>query len=64
MGMEAFWKKQLEFKLKKKSKQNLPGKKGWVPTMERVEKRGMESYVFEENVESVGSDKWGPQTGE
>ena len=29
----------------------------------RVEKEGMESYVFEDNVESVGSDEWGPQTG-
>ena len=28
----------------------------------RVEKGGMESFVFEDNVESVGSDEWGPQT--
>ena len=36
----------------------------WVGTHDRrVEKGGMESYVFEDNVESVGSDEWGPQTG-
>ena len=35
----------------------------WVGTHDRrVEKGGMESYVFEDNVESVGSDEWGPQT--